>query len=209
MTSRDVDRKLIEILSAYYPDVGTAIARARRAGIAVEEIDTSGATETVWGRIVQWARSRRRICALIDEARADTDSDELRALKVQEMGEADKTRAIDALGDVLTSYIDALRGEMHAMEGRLSGRIDGVEGSIGDLDKKIDTLKAVSQVFTPKKRAAWLIAFVLFCLPMGLLIFEVREYIGVSPMAAGALMAIVWAVACGFFMYALGFVRDL
>jgi hypothetical protein len=202
MAPKDVDRQLVEILTEYYPDANTAKQRAMRAGIDVDQLDLSGAVGDVWARIVQWARQRKKTIALIDEARADFDRDDLRALKVAELGETDRYRAMHDVGDALAEHIDRLRDEMRHMEGRLVNRIEQVE-------TKVDSLKAVSLMYTSKKRTAWMIGFLLFCLPCFLFLHEVREALDLATPAAVLFIVTVWTVAAGFFLYGLGYLRDL
>jgi hypothetical protein len=127
----------------------------------------------------------------------------LRVYAGEEGGEVNgEERAINQMGTLISAHLDALRRDMRAMEERLSGRIDGVEA-------KVDSLKAVSMVYTGKKRTSWLIGFLLFALPCFLFIKENRDLLGLEPTAAVLVIALVWAVACGFLMYGMGLVRDL
>jgi hypothetical protein len=196
------DRQLADILAALYPDVNTAVTIARRVEIEPSGLDQSGSAQDVWGRVVREARARKQTIRLIDEARADTDTEELRNLKINELGETDRNRAMYDVGDALAGHIDRLREEMRGMEDRLGQRIDQV-------DAKVEQLKAVSLMYTGKKRTAWLIGVLLFCLPCFLFLDEVRQVLDLATPAAVIFVTSIWTVAAGFSLYGLGYLRDL
>lgn len=201
--SRDIDRRLAEILADLYPDVSTAQAVARYVGLDTQQIAMQGSAFEVWARIVQWARSHRKTAQLIAYARADVpEREDLRELAVAEVGKGDREWAMEDLGNLLSGQLEGLREEMRAMEQRLGRRIDGV-------DAKMDTLRAASMQYTDKKRNAWLIGFLLFSLPSMLFMPDIRLALGLTMGPALLVISLCWGAACVLLMYGMGMIRNL
>jgi hypothetical protein len=200
MNPREIDAQLTDILADLYPDANGIPGIVRYVGYDTDAIDFGGAVHDVWGRVVQWARSHRQTRGIIDFALKDAPlRSDLQSLSLAETGRSERDRAVEQVG---TWIIENIRADIRAVEERLTRRID-------DVDAKVDTLKANTLVYTSTKRNSWMAGFVLFCLPTFLFLNVARDFMHLDPAAAMVFIVFTWVVAAGFFLYGMGYVRNL
>lgn len=196
-----INGHLLEALTDLYPHVATVESIVRRIGLEPEHIDLrSGSVQDAWDRVIHHARARNKLIALVQYAHDDAPERQdlvsiLARLRTPSVLQQNLDEQSLWLLEGMRYETDRLRNEMEQFRKIVMG--------------EVDRLREQSTLYSPKKRAAWFTAFILFCLPMALFILEVRQLLELQWPAALMIMALFWTVACFVFMFALGFIREL
>jgi hypothetical protein len=107
-------------------------------------------------------------------------------------------------GGVETAHVlDAVR----LLLGPLYEQLGSINRHLEELDRKVDEIQKTALTFSVQRRNAWMMGFVLFCLPCLLFLNEVRDVVGMTPFAALGVIAMVWSFAGLAFLYGLGMVK--
>jgi len=206
----------VEVCSHLLRDVPSIQALAVEANIGVELVNWNGTPRAIWSSVLAEEKNQNRLGTIFRLLVARyPENEELWEVGLRYVSRSAKGGETVTLSEVATNTSDMLnalqhfqesmRAEMREMEGRINRRIDD---RMGQLTRKFDATLANVNVMTPVKRYAWVLAFLLFTVPMPLFLEEVRASAGIHWRSVVGMAVVFWAVAAALFLYGLGMIRD-
>lgn len=200
-----VQEMLIDQLIYLFGDKGskTMLSLAQAAGLRPEIIAENAIPAVTLRNIVNEAGKQRRLAELVREARSWYPEDaKLREVARLLLDDADVRGRVEDVGERIAAQISLLRQEMHAMEEKLNGRMDGLADDISQL-------KATAMTYTSKRRTAWLGGFIIILFTLLITIPGIYDSLEMNTASVVIIVLLGWVMGGGLLMYGLGFLRGL